>query len=262
MLVTQTLNDRCFSLVSWCLGGQVVLYTLHFILIYNKCQICLIEKEQNVNFTFLIYLDTIKRENRNLSDTSEDSNTIKRFPSKILDHKISKKEKFRAPIPVEKSDVYKCKKYTQNGSIYFSMTDLLFFLKNTFKIDCDNFILKDEQKQEFKVKMNSFMTDYTIIHSRYDQTMILIDHQNVELFFDLISKFVNKKLDELMNKFLIFSKNLKSEEVKENIEYIKPIAFVCENPIRAEEAYKKKVGHYVKYKTIPKWHHYAWDMIK
>jgi hypothetical protein len=50
--------------------------------------------------------------------------------------------------------------------------------------------------------------------------------------------------------------------MKEKLEYIKPVAFVCENSIKIEENNKKKVGHYAKYKTIPKWHHYAWDIIK
>jgi hypothetical protein len=65
----------------------------------------------------------------------------------------------------------------------------------------------------------------------------------------------------MIEKFEESSSKLKEEKLPSIMEYYKPQAFVCENAIRSDEIYKKKGGQYIKYKTIPKWHHYAWDMI-
>ena len=46
------------------------------------------------------------------------------------------------------------------------------------------------------------------------------------------------------------------------LDYCLPNAFVSDALIRQEDVNKRKTGQYIKYKTIPKWHHYAWDMIK
>jgi hypothetical protein len=78
----------------------------------------------------------------------------------------------------------------------------------------------------------------------------------------LISLFVGINVDKILDKFKEVASKMREEQLESALEYIEPTAFVCETPIRNEDAYKKKAGQYVKYKTIPKWHHYAWDMIK
>jgi hypothetical protein len=55
---------------------------------------------------------------------------------------------------------------------------------------------------------------------------------------------------------------LKEEKIESEMEYIKPSIIVCDSPIKVDDVFKKKGGQYAKYKTVPKWHHYAWDMIK
>lgn len=107
--------------------------------------------------------------------------------------------------------------------------------------------------------MDNFLKDYTVI---YSTSNILIKESYLILFFDIISKFIDISHEDLTQKFKEISKNFKDKKLKEKLEYIKPVAFVCENLIKIEDINKKKVGHYAKYKTIPKWHHYAWDMIK
>jgi uncharacterized protein YwqG len=142
---------------------------------------------------------------------------------------------------------------------YYDLTEILNFLKLYFNIDYENFILKDEQKQEFKAKVNDFLRDYTHI---YKKTQILIQEAFMVTFFELISRFIGVNLDRIANKFKEIESKMKEEKLESILEYVQPSAFVCETPIRNEDAYKKKAGQYVKYKTIPKWHHYAWDMIK
>ena len=80
----------------------------------------------------------------------------------------------------------------------------------------------------------------------------------------MILKFIDFELNKftLITKFNEFSDSLTVENLKLEQEYIKCTAFVCENLIKNEDLYKKRTGHYLKYKTIPKWHHYAWDMIR
>lgn len=52
-------------------------------------------------------------------------------------------------------------KYKLNDKYYYNFMDLLMFIKNCYGIDYENSILKDEQKQEFKVKLNSFFSNYS-----------------------------------------------------------------------------------------------------
>lgn len=65
-----------------------------------------------------------------------------------------------------------------------------------------------------------------------------------------------------MNKFGEVNSKINEETLQEVDEYISSIPFISETTVKQDDAYKKKIGQYVKYKTIPKWHHYAWDMIK
>jgi hypothetical protein len=78
----------------------------------------------------------------------------------------------------------------------------------------------------------------------------------------LIVHFVDINLEKLLEKFNDIYSEVETEILTENLEYVQCLAFLSENQIKNEDAYKKKGGQYVKYKTIPKWHHYAWDMIK
>jgi hypothetical protein len=57
-------------------------------------------------------------------------------------------------------------------------------------------------------------------------------------------------------------KNYNKEYIPSEIKLIKENAFVSEVNIKSEELNKKRNGQYLKYKSIPKWHHYAWDIIK
>ncbi len=78
----------------------------------------------------------------------------------------------------------------------------------------------------------------------------------------MITNFINVDFKQLLIKFDDFRKKISEEELNDSIEYCLSNSFVCDTPIRQDELFKKKSGQYIKYKTIPKWHHYAWDMIK
>jgi hypothetical protein len=172
----------------------------------------------------------------------------------------SKKE-FKSPLPVAKkhSNLLNLKKYSFSNELYYSLTDLLSFLKKYFNIDYENFILKDEQKQEFRAKINEFLTTFTIV---YDKMIILVHEIHIEHFFNLIIQFVNLNFEKLIDKFEEVFEKIKAENLKEQTEYLKPSAFISETQIKGDDPLKKKGGQYSKYKTVPKWHHYAWDMIK
>lgn len=55
---------------------------------------------------------------------------------------------------------------------------------------------------------------------------------------------------------------MKIENLQRELEYLKPIIILSDSPIKSEDLQKKKNAQYTKFKTIPKWHHYSWDMIK
>ena len=81
------------------------------------------------------------------------------------------------------------------------------------------------------------------------------------LFFEILSKFLNIKYDELI---IFFKKKSEEEEfikIKDAIEYCKPICFLSDSSIKFEESIKKKPP-YLKLKTIPKWHYHALDLIR
>jgi hypothetical protein len=151
------------------------------------------------------------------------------------------------------------KKYLLESNFYFELVEILNFLKIYFEIDYENFILKDEHKQEFKAKVSDFLKDFSKI---YNKKQILIREDYLELFFELLSKFINIETETILEKFNGIYSQVKMESLQPSYDYIEPTVFICENSIKNEDAYKKKSGQYAKYKTIPKWHHYAWDMIK
>jgi hypothetical protein len=68
--------------------------------------------------------------------------------------------------------------------------------------------------------------------------------------------------DSLSDKFIDIDKKLESVKLEDCLEYCTPNVFISDTLIKHEDLNKKKSGQYAKYKTIPKWHHYAWDMIK
>lgn len=191
--------------------------------------------------------------------SSRSSHLVNNIPNKY-------KKDFKSPIPLAKkknslSNSLNLKKFSFEAEtgIHFNLTDLLQFLKFYFNIDYENFILKDEQKQEFKAKINDFLKDFTQI---YDKRIILIEEDHIPHFFDIILQFVNVNEEKLFTKFYEVFDKIKPECLKYQLEYLKPHAFLCENYVKENDHYKKKGGQYIKYKTIPKWHHYAWDMIK
>jgi hypothetical protein len=83
-----------------------------------------------------------------------------------------------------------------------------------------------------------------------------------EIFFRIITDFINLEIKQLILKFEDFKNKINEEAIPEILDYCNATAFICDTPIRNEDLIKKKTGQYIKYKTIPKWHHYAWDMIK
>lgn len=96
------------------------------------------------------------------------------------------------------------------------------------------------------------------------KNIILLNAQFIEVFYSLILKYIEAKttFDKIIEKFYLNVENLPEENLKQEMEYVKSNAFINETTIKYEDLYKKRNGQYLKYKTIPKWHHYAWDMIK
>ena len=92
--------------------------------------------------------------------------------------------------------------------------------------------------------------------------MILIQDSYVDVFFEIVTSFLKElDLDDVLDKFYEFSEKSKEITLNEVEEYIKPVAFVSEDNIKHDDINKKKGGQYIKFRTIPKWHHYAWDML-
>lgn len=86
----------------------------------------------------------------------------------------------------------------------------------------------------------------------------------IEELFNLLQRFLDwpVQTDIILNKFHQKIEIANVETIKQDLEYIKGSAFICETSVMANELYKHRHGQYVKYKTIPKWHRYALDMIK
>lgn len=58
----------------------------------------------------------------------------------------------------EKQEYYK---YKLEGQIYYDFLEVFSFLKDIYGIDYeDNSVLNDEEKQEFKAKLNDFFKNY------------------------------------------------------------------------------------------------------
>ena len=77
----------------------------------------------------------------------------------------------------------------------------------------------------------------------------------------MICKFFNIKFNELLNYFETKSSNQENFTIKDSIEYIKPTCFVSDSVIKFEDSIRKKPA-YLKYKTIPKWHFHALDLLR
>jgi hypothetical protein len=50
--------------------------------------------------------------------------------------------------------------------------------------------------------------------------------------------------------------------INDSIEYIKPTCFISDTIIRPDDNIKKKPGPYLKYRTLPKWHFQALDLLR
>ena len=100
----------------------------------------------------------------------------------------------------------------------------------------------------------------------YKKILILEDEiDNFFLIFENILLHNNSKftIKMISHSFFKHSKEFKLEGIdEENKEYIPAKAFISDSLIKVEENNKKKTWQYMKYKTIPKWHHYALDIIK
>ena len=88
--------------------------------------------------------------------------------------------------------------------------------------------------------------------------------ENLSKLVNLIFKYIDFSIDKLniLIKLEEQIQNYPRELVPSEIKLIKKKAFVTEANIKSEDLNKKRNGQYLKYKSIPKWHHYAWDMIK
>lgn len=102
------------------------------------------------------------------------------------------------------------------------------------------------------------MKNYTKI---YKKSQILIEKCHVPLFYEILAKFFNISFHELI---AFFKKKAEEEEfikIKDSIEYLKPSCFISDSFIKNEENIRKKTS-YLKYKTIPKWHYHALDLLR
>ena len=96
----------------------------------------------------------------------------------------------------------------------------------------------------------------------------MISNDNLNDFFSIFDCILhnhNPKFNAktLTQAFLGFSREFQKEKEKNEIsDYIPPKAFFSETIIKTDDNNKKKTWQYMKYKTIPKWHHYALDIIK
>lgn len=102
----------------------------------------------------------------------------------------------------------------------------------------------------------------------YNYTKILIPDDEIGNFFDIFESILLHHCTKytpnlLYQHFMKFHKEFQTETLKEDVcDYIPPRAFLSDTLIKSEEGAKKKTWQYTKYKTIPKWHHYALDIIK
>jgi len=86
----------------------------------------------------------------------------------------------------------------------------------------------------------------------------------IEEFYKLIFEYIDFKtdIDIFFNRFSSYTSYLPKEVIIQEMDYIKSNAFLSESTIKYDDLFKKRNGQYLKYKSIPKWHHYAWDIIK
>lgn len=106
----------------------------------------------------------MKREISNLGDWWTISTKMKKIKKKII-HEQKVKKRGRPRLSEQKKK-YKKKedddsikeyyKYKLEDKIYYDFQDILSFLKDEYEIDYEEPILNDEEKQEFKTKLNLF----------------------------------------------------------------------------------------------------------
>ncbi len=89
----------------------------------------------------------------------------------------------------------------------------------------------------------------------------MIEKCHVPLFFEILCKFLSVDYRTLLNYFQKKSKEEEFIKIKKTLEYMKPTCFVSDSMIKFDETLRKKPP-YLKYKTLPKWHFHALDMIR
>ena len=106
----------------------------------------------------------MKREISNLGDWWTISTKMKRIKKKIIqDQKMKKRRRHRLSEQKKNTkreeddeDIKEYYKYKLEDKIYYDFQDILSFLKDEYEIDYEDPILNDEEKQEFKTKLNLF----------------------------------------------------------------------------------------------------------
>ena len=106
----------------------------------------------------------MKREISNLGDWWTISTKMKRIKKKIIqDQKMKKRgrprlseQKKNTKREEDDEDIKEYYKYKLEDKIYYDFQDILSFLKDECEIDYEDPILNDEEKQEFKTKLNFF----------------------------------------------------------------------------------------------------------
>ena len=106
----------------------------------------------------------MKREISNLGDWWTISTKMKRIKKKIIqDQKMKKRgrpclseQKKNTKREEDDEDIKEYYKYKLEDKIYYDFQDILSFLKDEYEIDYEDPILNDEEKQEFKTKLNLF----------------------------------------------------------------------------------------------------------
>ena len=111
----------------------------------------------------------MKREITNLGDWRTISTKIKKIKKKISIQNTKKRgrpkgkeiQKPKKSNPKKEEEKQEYHKYKLENQIYYDFLEVLSFLKDIYGIDYeDNSVLNDEEKQEFKAKLNDFFKNY------------------------------------------------------------------------------------------------------
>ena len=98
----------------------------------------------------------MKREISNLGDWWTISTKMKRIKKKKRGRPRLSEQKKNTKREEDDEDIKEYYKYKLEDKIYYDFQDILSFLKDEYEIDYEDPILNDEEKQEFKTKLNLF----------------------------------------------------------------------------------------------------------